>query len=143
MYAVQVTSSAVEKVWRLLADEGDFSLKLRAYVTGGGCQGLQYGFAFESEMESDDVELHFFRSGLLVGRFVMGLADGVQALQRAELLPSGRRHQIAVLIDPISFPYLSGAEIDYVMDAHGERFVVRNPNAKTTCGCDRSFTPVD
>ena len=47
---------------------------------------------------------------------------------------------IGVLVDPISLPYLHEAVVDYVVDGHGERFVVKNPNAKTTCGCDRSFT---
>lgn len=138
--AIQVTPAAVRKVWGLLEEGGDFSLKLRAYVTGGGCQGLQYGFAFESEMEQDDLQLSYRLSTGLIEGFVVALLRGCSD---SNLVPKGRDDsQVSLLVDPISFPYLDGSEIDYIFDAHGERFVVRNPNAKTTCGCDRSFTPV-
>lgn len=46
---------------------------------------------------------------------------------------------VTLLIDPLSFQYLSGAEIDYREDLEGAQFVIRNPNAKTTCGCGSSF----
>ncbi len=45
-----------------------------------------------------------------------------------------------VVIDPMSYPYLRGATIDYLEDLHGSRFAVDNPNAKTTCGCGSSFS---
>ncbi|HEW97692.1 MAG: iron-sulfur cluster insertion protein ErpA [Candidatus Parabeggiatoa sp. nov. 3] len=48
---------------------------------------------------------------------------------------------IQLLIDSISYPYLAGAEIDYSEGLEGEQFVIRNPNATTTCGCGSSFTP--
>ncbi len=44
-----------------------------------------------------------------------------------------------LLIDPMSFQYLAGAEIDYTEDLQGAQFVIRNPNATTTCGCGSSF----
>src|ERR1700690_4228797 len=44
------------------------------------------------------------------------------------------------LIDPMSAKYLMGAEIDYKEDLQGAQFVIRNPNAKTTCGCGSSFS---
>lgn len=44
-----------------------------------------------------------------------------------------------VLIDPISAPYLEGSELDYVAEMFGAKFVLKNPNAKTTCGCGSSF----
>ena len=47
--------------------------------------------------------------------------------------------KVAILIDMLSFPYLQGATIDYKNDANGERFVITNPNAKSTCGCGSSF----
>ena len=137
--AIQVTPAAVRKVWGLLEEGGDFSLKLRAYVTGGGCQGLQYGFAFESEMEDDDMELSYYFSAGLIDGFWAALMQGCATCGAAS--PGRDVSRVSLLIDPISFPYLDGSEIDYVSDAHGERFVVRNPNAKATCGCDRSFTP--
>lgn len=47
---------------------------------------------------------------------------------------------VKLLIDPMSYQYLVGAEIDYVEDLEGSQFVIRNPNASTTCGCGSSFT---
>ena len=47
---------------------------------------------------------------------------------------------LVVLVDPISLPYLVGSEIDYRDDAEGERFLVHNPNATTSCGCGSSFS---
>jgi iron-sulfur cluster insertion protein len=47
---------------------------------------------------------------------------------------------VKLLIDPMSFQYLSGAEIDYTEDLEGAQFVIRNPNATTTCGCGSSFS---
>lgn len=47
---------------------------------------------------------------------------------------------VTVLVDPISFQYLMGAEIDYSEGLEGEQFVIRNPNAATTCGCGSSFS---
>ena len=46
---------------------------------------------------------------------------------------------VKLLIDPMSFQYLVGAEIDYREGLEGAQFVIRNPNAKTTCGCGSSF----
>jgi len=48
---------------------------------------------------------------------------------------------VQLLIDPMSFQYLVGAEIDYKDDLDGAQFVIRNPNATTTCGCGSSFAP--
>lgn len=47
---------------------------------------------------------------------------------------------VTLLIDPMSIQYLAGAEIDYKSDLEGSRFVIRNPNAVTTCGCGSSFS---
>ncbi len=47
---------------------------------------------------------------------------------------------VKLLVDPMSFQYLVGAEIDYKEDLEGARFVIRNPNATTTCGCGSSFS---
>ena len=46
---------------------------------------------------------------------------------------------VKLLVDPMSFQYLMGAEIDYLEDLQGARFVINNPNATTTCGCGSSF----
>ena len=47
---------------------------------------------------------------------------------------------VKLLVDPMSFQYLSGAEIDYSEGMEGAQFVIRNPNATTTCGCGSSFS---
>ena len=47
---------------------------------------------------------------------------------------------VTLLIDPMSFQYLAGAEIDYQEGLEGAQFVIKNPNAKTTCGCGSSFS---
>lgn len=44
-----------------------------------------------------------------------------------------------LLVDPLSLQYLMGAVVDYTESLHGAQFVIRNPNAKTTCGCGSSF----
>ena len=51
------------------------------------------------------------------------------------------KNGIQLLIDPISYQYLVGAEIDYKEDLDGAQFVIRNPNVTTTCGCGSSFAP--
>jgi len=48
--------------------------------------------------------------------------------------------EVTLLVDPLSLQYLMGAEVDYTESLHGAQFVIRNPNAKTTCGCGSSFT---
>jgi iron-sulfur cluster assembly accessory protein len=50
------------------------------------------------------------------------------------------REGVSMLVDPMSFPYLQGAEVDYEEGLDGSRFLVRNPSAKTTCGCGSSFS---
>lgn|SRR6056297_710818 len=101
------TSSAARKVRELTLADGNPDLKLRVYITGGGCSGFQYGFTFDEKADDDDVRVE---------------RDGVE-----------------LLIDPLSFQYLEGAEVDYSESLMGARFVIRNPNASTTCGCGSSF----
>jgi len=48
---------------------------------------------------------------------------------------------VQLLVDPMSYQYLLGAEIDYKDDIEGAQFVIRNPNANSTCGCGSSFSP--
>lgn len=102
------TESAANKVKELIEEEGTPDLKLRVFVSGGGCSGFQYGFTFDETTNDDDT---------LVER------DGV-----------------TLLIDPMSLQYLAGAEIDYTEGLQGSQFVIRNPNATTTCGCGSSFS---
>ncbi len=57
MNVLSLTSSAVNKMQTLLEDEGDDSLCLRVFVTGGGCSGFQYGFTFDTEIAEDDAQV--------------------------------------------------------------------------------------
>ena len=54
---------------------------------------------------------------------------------------SVEKNGVTLLVDPMSFQYLVGAEIDYKEDLEGAQFVIKNPNASTTCGCGSSFSP--
>ncbi len=47
---------------------------------------------------------------------------------------------VEMMVDPMSFPYLMGSVVNYKEDLQGSRFVIENPNAKTTCGCGSSFS---
>lgn len=47
---------------------------------------------------------------------------------------------VSMMVDPMSFPYLMGSVVNYKEDLQGSRFVIENPNAKTTCGCGSSFS---
>ena len=105
---LQLTANAVAKVKSLVEEEENAELKLRVYVTGGGCSGFQYGFSFEDEAAEDDTRVE---------------KDGV-----------------TVLVDPMSFQYLVGSEVDYKEGLEGSRFVINNPNAASTCGCGSSFS---
>lgn len=102
------TDSAAAKVRELIEEEGNPELKLRVFVTGGGCSRFQYGFTFDEEVAEDDAVIE--------------------------------KGGVTLLIDPMSYQYLVGAEIDYVEGIEGAQFVIRNPNATTTCGCGQSFS---
>lgn len=54
---IQFSSAAAAKVAELIADEGNPNLKLRLYVTGGGCSGFSYGFAFDDQVNDDDTRI--------------------------------------------------------------------------------------
>ena len=60
------TDEAAEKVHRLIAEEGNDRLKLRVFVTGGGCSGFQYGFTFDEDVAEDDTVVHNKGASLLV-----------------------------------------------------------------------------
>lgn len=102
------TDNAANKVKELINEEGNDELKLRVFVTGGGCSGFQYGFTFDEETNEDDTAM--------------------------------QKNGVTLLIDPMSYQYLIGAEIDYQENLEGSQFVIKNPNATSTCGCGSSFS---
>ena len=105
---VVFTDSAANKVKELITEEGNSELKLRVFVSGGGCSGFQYGFTFDEVCNEDDTILE--------------------------------KGGVTLLIDPMSYQYLVGAEIDYSEGLEGAQFVTKNPNATSTCGCGSSFS---
>lgn len=128
---VVITDAAAAKVHALIQEEGEPSLKLRVYITGGGCSGFQYGFAFVEDVAEDD---HGFVRPLQQDS-PMTHACAPGCLEDT----AGTDDRVCVLIDMMSFQYLLAATIDYQEDVNGARFVISNPNAKTTCGCGSSF----
>jgi iron-sulfur cluster insertion protein len=102
------TDAAATKVGELIEEEHNPELKLRVFVSGGGCSGFQYGFTFDDKVEDGDSQVE--------------------------------NQGVMLVIDPMSVQYLMGAEIDYKEDLQGAQFIIRNPNAATTCGCGSSFT---
>lgn len=105
---IKLTESAARKVQELVLEEQNPALKLRVYISGGGCSGFQYGFTFDEQTNEDDIQV--------------------------------RRDGVTLLVDPLSYQYLTGAEVDYSESLQGAQFVIRNPNAATTCGCGSSFS---
>jgi iron-sulfur cluster insertion protein len=105
--ALVFTDAAALKVKELIEDEANDDLKLRVFVSGGGCSGFQYGFTFDENVEEGDTLIE--------------------------------KQGVTLLVDPMSVLYLMGAEIDFSDDIEGAQFVIRNPNATTTCGCGNSF----
>ncbi len=105
---VTFTDAAASKAKCLIEEEKNPNLKLRLYISGGGCSGFQYGFSFDENVTEGDVTVE--------------------------------NGEVALVIDPMSIQYLMGSEVDYVENLEGAQFVVRNPNATTTCGCGSSFS---
>ncbi|MBA55314.1 MAG: iron-sulfur cluster insertion protein ErpA [Pseudomonadales bacterium] len=102
------TDSAARKVRTLIEEEGNENLKLRVYITGGGCAGFSYGFKFDEDAKEDDTQVE--------------------------------NQGVTLLVDPMSIQYLAGSEVDYTEGLQGAQFVVKNPNATSTCGCGSSFS---
>lgn len=135
--AVNFTDKAANKVQELIEEEGNPNLMLRVYITGGGCSGFQYGFTFEETINSDDTVIEKIISYKAANDAVLENKDEDEDGDDSS---GGRSVTVKLLIDPMSFQYLAGAEIDYKSDLSGEQFIIRNPNAKTTCGCGSSFS---
>lgn len=108
---ITVTDSAVEKLKEILKEEDNPDLKVRMFVSGGGCSGMQYGFTLEDQPANED-------------DFDLEVAPGVH-----------------MLVDAMSGQYVQGAEVDWQETVQGSQFAIKNPNASTTCGCGSSFSP--
>jgi iron-sulfur cluster assembly accessory protein len=107
---INVTTTAAEKIQELLAEENKMGAALRVFVQGGGCSGFQYGLMIEQGDAATDTDRVVESNG------------------------------IKLFVDPISVRYLKGAEVDFVDNLAGGGFTIKNPNAKSTCGCGSSFS---
>jgi iron-sulfur cluster assembly accessory protein len=107
---INVTETAAEKITALLAEESKIGAGLRVFVQGGGCSGFQYGLMIDEGEGDGDSDKVFEVNG------------------------------VRLLVDPISLRYLKGAEVDFVDNNMGGGFTIKNPNAKSTCGCGSSFS---
>ncbi len=76
MNILSLTSSAINKMQTLLEEEGDDSLCLRVFVTGGGCSGFQYGFTFDTEIAEDDTQVTQSGVNVLVDSLSYPYLDG-------------------------------------------------------------------
>ncbi len=113
---ITVSNAAADKILSLINEENNPNLNLRVYITGGGCSGYQYGFTFDEEIQTDDTII--------------------------EKICSDNKSTIKLLVDCMSVTLLTGSEIDFTSGIQ-EQFVIKNPNAKTTCGCGSSFSIAD
>ncbi|MDX8387440.1 MAG: iron-sulfur cluster insertion protein ErpA [Ghiorsea sp.] len=109
--SVTMSESAATKVKSLMDMEENKDLKLRIFVSGGGCSGFEYGFTFDDDVKENDTVVESFG--------------------------------VPLLVDQMSMDMLGGSEVDYQTSLQGESFVIKNPNAASTCGCGKSFTPAD
>jgi len=107
---ITVTSTAASKINELLSEENKLQAALRVFVQGGGCSGFQYGLMIDEGDGQEATDTVFESNG------------------------------VRLVVDPISARYLRGAEVDFVDNLTGGGFTIKNPNAKSTCGCGSSFT---
>ncbi len=90
-----------------------------------------------SEEDNPDLMLRVFISGGGCSGFQYGFTFD-ESIEEGDSLVENQG--VTLLIDPMSVQYLMGAEVDYKEDLQGAQFIIRNPNAQTTCGCGSSFT---
>lgn len=114
---ITITESAIRKISDIVKEEKNEQLKLRIFISGGGCSGFQYGFTLDDLTNEDD---------LLFEKEFLNADKSVEKVQ--------------FIVDNMSINYLQNAEIDYTDDLNGAQFIVKNPNATTTCGCGSSFS---
>ncbi|CUR53124.1 iron-sulfur cluster insertion protein ErpA [Buchnera aphidicola] len=102
------TIAAQKQIKKLINLKKKKKIKLRIYITGGGCSGFQYGFKLDHKKNKDDIII--------------------------------KNYNNLIIIDSISFQYLLGGTLDFIENLEGTKFIINNPNAKTTCGCGLSFS---
>ena len=107
---INVSENAAAKINELLAEENKLGSGLSVFVQGGGCSGFQYGLMIDEGNGDPESDQVFEVNG------------------------------VRLLVDPVSLRYLRNAEVDFVDNNMGGGFTIKNPNAKSTCGCGSSFS---
>ena len=90
--------------------------------------------------EGPGAKLRMFVSGKGCAGMTYGFAIDDEIAEDDIQVPAG---ETTVLVDAISLPYLQGSIVDFKEDLTGSKFVISNPNAKSSCGCGDSFQPKD
>ena len=105
-----LTEKAAKRIQEIIAKKNEGNLSLRLSVQGGGCSGYSYNFKLTNDKSPSDISLK---------------NDKVDTVE--------------VIIDTISYTYLKGSTIDFEETLEASQFVVKNPNATSSCGCGSSF----
>ena len=122
----------------------NFQANEQAAPTAGGFAGVAFTDAAARKVQ--ELILEEGNPGLMLRVYISG--GGCSGFQygfsfdenRAEDDVAVENEGVTLLIDPLSIQYLMGAEVDYSETLQGAQFVIRNPNASTTCGCGSSFS---
>ena len=108
---LQLSDAAAQRIAQLKAKQTDPANYLRIAVIGGGCSGYSYKFEFIANKDNADVEV------------------------------SNPDHpDIKVVVDMQSYDYMKGSIIDFEETLEASQFVIKNPKAKSSCGCGTSFS---
>ena len=107
---ISLTAKAINKIREIAKEEDINDLCLRMKIIGGGCAGFSYDVFFEHLENVTDFDETF------------------------------KNEDITICIDPLSFQYLSGCEMDFVTSNFGAGFKFKNPNVTSTCGCGSSVS---
>ncbi len=108
---LRLTEIAARRIQQIITKDGRKNLFLRVSITGGGCSGFSYIFKLDTNKSPDDICI---------------INDA---------LPS-----IEMVVDIASLEYLKGSTVDFEETLEASQFIVKNPNAKGSCGCGSSFS---
>ncbi|ATW01683.1 hypothetical protein CCU22_00320 [Candidatus Legionella polyplacis] len=109
---IDISIKAIDKIYSLISKK-NINYNLRISIISGGCNGLQYKIFLDQKILKNDFI------------FIKKCSDG--------------KSNIKLVINSISYPYLKKIKIDYLQDIKGERFIIYNPMALSTCSCGESF----
>lgn len=111
MEYISITARAQNRLEQIFEANPDSS-GLRIYIQGGGCSGFEYNFELENQTHDGDLVSKFISNG----------------------------QEFFICTDELSGTLLSGAELDFVANLSGARFVINNPNVSSQCSCGSSFS---